>query len=363
MSPKREFLPECARRTFATLAVGWWLVGSATAAEPPVRRVDIIRDVPAAGDLAAPANGQTLYVLDESSGGVIAIDPFEPTNRWLAVAAPEKDASPASRAIGSIDTGTLAILCQSRQGWSIRTHRVQPGVTAKPEDAVQTVATAAAPDGGGKAAAPAEPSRDRRPGIAVSPSRDWLAVTGIDLPATPVVRAPIAGARLGTFSTRSCPHLEAETRPVALAISADDEFVLFANERGPGDAARIFISFYRPPDPRRLLHVDSGLPRINDAAYCRADGTLWVVGGATGSPELPEGLWRIDAVLRRGRQEAQATCVARLEGAVSLACLSKGAIVVTHGRTTRMVSLIDPTRDQPDRDPSRRSGEPAGAAP
>ncbi|MFM8703616.1 MAG: hypothetical protein ACKOHG_07060, partial [Planctomycetia bacterium] len=58
----------------------------------------------------------------------------------------------------------------------------------------------------------------------------------------------------------------------------------------------------------------------------------------------PEGLWRIDATLRNGRQAATAVCVARLPGARAVVCLSERAIIVTHGLDARTVSRIDPTQ-------------------
>ena len=119
-------------------------VGSAVADGTP-RRVDLIRDLPAAGDLSAPANGQTLYTLDEATGSVVAIDPFEPTKRWTAVAAAPQGTT--ATAIGSIDTGTVAVVSHGPRGWSLRCHRVQPGVTANADEPTQTVAI-----GGGAAA-------------------------------------------------------------------------------------------------------------------------------------------------------------------------------------------------------------------
>jgi hypothetical protein len=176
------------------------------------------------------------------------------------------------------------------------------------------------------------------------------------------MRAPIAGARIGSVSARGCPLFSGEVRPTVATISTAEELVLFAtapDEREPEKrasderaAAGTFVSFSLPPDPRRLLHLDTSLPEIRDAAFCRADGTLWVVGGgptgkSSGDPAsatAPEGLWRIDAVLRNGRQAAVAVCVARLEGAMALVCLSERAIIVTHGREARTVSRIDPTQ-------------------
>ena len=106
----------------------------AAAATPQPQRTDLITDMPAAGDLAAPTNGQTLYVLDEASGEVMAIDPFDPAaKRWTAVSAgPRGDAGTDTLAIGCIDTSMLAMLCRSQDGWSLQTHRLQPGTAADP---------------------------------------------------------------------------------------------------------------------------------------------------------------------------------------------------------------------------------------
>jgi hypothetical protein len=351
------------RRPLAWLvACGCCLVVGTAVAEGTPRRIDLIRDVPTAGDLSAPANGQTLYVLDESTGGVVAVDPFEPTKRWTAVAAAAE--ATTITAIGSIDTGTLALVCRGPRGWSLRCQRVQPGVTATADEATQTVAFGGVPAAdapGQQAAVPAA-----HPAIAVSPSRDWLVVAGLPSPAAAVLRAPIAGARVGTISTRSCPQLPAGSLPTAVAVSAADEFVLFGRDPDAGDVAGVFVSFHHPPHPHRLLHLDTGLPRVHDAAFCRADGTLWVVGGVPGSTATPEGLWRVDAVLRHGRQDVRAVCVAPLDGAVALACLSDRAIAVTHGRPSRVVSLIDPAGDTPAKGDSpakadRPAGGPAGA--
>ena len=318
---------------------------------PQPQRTDLITDMPKAGDLAAPANGQTLYVLDEARGEVVAIDPFDPAaKRWPAVAAgPRTDAGPGTLAIGCIDTSMLVLLCRNRDGWSLQTHRLQPGTAADPDSPAQKVvigraagATAAA------ATADADVSGDDRACLTISPSRDWLAVCGLQPPLPAVMRAPIAGARIGALSARACPVLPAGTRPTAATTSMAEEFVLFATDPADRTAASVFVSFYLPPDPRRLLHLDTFLPRVRDASFCRADGTLWVVGSGPqsdsgGTAVSPEGLWRIDAVMRNGRQSAKAVCVARLEGACAVVCLSERAIIVTHGRENRTVSRIDPT--------------------
>jgi|694.fasta_scaffold13344_5 hypothetical protein len=341
------------------LAVACSLSLSIAAAAPPApqpQRTDLITDMPAAGDLAAPANGQTLYILDETRGEVVAIDPFEPTKRWTAVAAGTGRAAAAGPlAIGCIDTSMLVSLCHASGGWSLQTHRLQPGTAADCDKPTQTVAIGKAA-GDAAAAAPKtnadRPSGDVTAFLAVSPSRDWLGVCGLPAPLPAVMRAPIAGARIGGMSARNCPVIPADLRPAAATISPADEFVIFSREQADRSAASVFVSFYLPPDPRRLLHLDTSLPRIRDACFCRADGTLWVVGGGppgetieeTAAAGVPEGLWRIDAVLRNGRQSAEAVCVARLEGARAVVCLSERIIIVTHGRDARVVSQIDPTQ-------------------
>ncbi|MFM8707593.1 MAG: hypothetical protein ACKOHK_05780, partial [Planctomycetia bacterium] len=229
--------------------------------------------MPAAGDLAAPANGQMLYVLDEARGEVVAVDPFEPTKRRRAVT--PRDGG-GLVAIGCIDTSMLAVLCRTGDGWSLETHRIQPDTAADHDKPAQTVTI-------GKAAGETSarrPSWDGMPSLAVSPSRDWLGVVGLPAPLPAVLRAPIAGSRIGGLSARSCPGLPAGLRPAVATISPAEEFVLFAADAIDPENAAVFASFYLPPDPRRLLHLDTSLPRIRDAAYCRTDGTLWVVGGA-----------------------------------------------------------------------------------
>jgi len=311
--------------------------------------------------------------MDESRGAIVAIDPFEPTKRWMALASPADNATTNHPwAIGCLDTSMLVVLAQTGENWSLATHRLQPGTAADPGQPTQTLSIGKAPV---KTASPAahagtnNPSIDGRPCLAVSPSRDWLGVCGLPAPLPPVLRAPIAGARIGTVSARGCPLLGAAVRPATATISPGEEFILFTSELGrevaadrpERSAAALFVSFSIPPDPRQLLHLDTSLSMIRDAAFCRADGTLWVVGGgAAGTGEgdgpreaaggnsvpatLPEGLWRIDAVLRNGRQAAKAVCVARLDGARSVICLSERAIIVTHGRGQRTVSRIDPTQ-------------------
>jgi len=344
-----ERVSQSVRTAIACMAlVGglWCRSGAAAPAGPQPQRIDLVTDMPRAGDLAAPANGQTLYVLDEDGGAVVAVDPFDPKKRWSAVAAaPQASAAAVVCSVACIDTSMIALLCRANDAWTLQTHRLQPGSAADPGKPAQTVSVAAAPRGGPGPVPNAGPAAaNEQACLIVSPSRDWLGVCGLPAPQPVVLRGPIAGARIGAVSPRACPVLAPGQRLSAATISMAEEFVLSAEGLTRPTPASFFVSFYLPPDPRRLLHLDTTLPQVRDAAYCRTDGTLWVAGGEAGSDTTPEGLWRIDGVLRNDRQAVQAVCVARLDGARSVVCLSDKAIIVTHGRDNRTVSRIDPSR-------------------
>jgi hypothetical protein len=307
-------------------------LASLAAAEPVQQRIELSADIPGASDMAAPANGQTLYVLDEARGEVAALDPFEPSKRRLAVGG---DPAAQPVAIACIDTGMLAALCREKDRWSLRMHRVRPDAVA--EGASPAQRTLLEPPRG--AAGGAAPPSAGRPSLVVSPSRDWLAICGLPAPLPPVLRAPIAGSRVGSVSGKGCPVPDG-VRPDAAAISPGDELVLLL----PANQGGTFVSYFLPPSPRPLLHLGSGLERVVDAGFCRADGTLWTVGSGIADGREAEGLWRIDAVLKEGRQAARAVLVARLEAPRSLVALSERAVIVAHGREARVVSRIDPTK-------------------
>ena len=304
----------------------------------------IIDDLPEAGRLAAPATGQTLYVLNRERNSVVAVDPFEPAKRATVIdaaacAAPAGGPTARPVAIGCIDSNTLAVVCRADESWSVRTFNrlTSPraeaaGAAAASASALQTLALGAS--------APGTPVDEAAVDIVVSPSREWLTVIGLPAPLPPVVRAPIAGARSEPFSERCCPRLPAGQRPVAATVSLDEEWVLFVPET-TGDSRRIFLSFHANAGSQRLLHLDSGLTEVRDAACCRGSGTLWVVGGG-GSADRPTGLWRLDAALENGRQAARPVCVARLDNPLAVACLSDRAIAVTVGGPARRVVLVNP---------------------
>ncbi len=316
-------------------------VSLATAADP-APLLTLVDDLPGACRLAAPSTGQTLYILDEVHGSVVAIDPFQPKRRWTALAASPPNESgevpPTPVAIGCIDSSTLVLVCRAGKAWSIRTHRLAaPGSSTQSNAPAQTLLLG-------------ESLSDTTDTLAidlvVSPSREWLSVSGLPAPLPPVMRAPIAGLRVGTFSNRRCPKIPIPERPIATTISPFDEWVLLISPTLK-NVSNASISFYSNAGSQRLLHLDTGLCNVRDIGYCRGASTLWGVAGQNGFPNCPEGLWRIDATMKQGRQVVQAECVARLAAPQSLVCLSERAIAVVVGGESRSVVLINPTVQSP----------------
>lgn len=309
-------------------------------------RSDLLVDLGGVADIAAPANGQTLYVLEQPSGAVIAVDPAKPDRRWTALAGGGGgSAGPTRRrrplALACVDTTRLAVLCHEDDRYVLRVHTVQPDVTAAAEDPEQVVPV------GGQAAGPNPGAGDAPagfPAVVLGPARDWIAVCGLPPPLAGVLRAPIARGRIGGFSAAGCPRPPAP--PTAAATTADDELILFAaaaTPRPPAHPPAARLSFHRAPDPRPLLDAETGLEGIRDAAVCRGDGSLWAVGSEGGAAAGPEGLWRLDAVLLAGRQGVRGTRIVPLEAPRAVCCLSDHTIAVAHGRGRGFVSLFDTT--------------------
>jgi len=289
----------------------------------------------ATGRLAAPATGQTLYVLDDEAGAVTAIDPFDPAKRWTAVAATDLAANAGEAvmrpaAIGCIDSNTLAILGRAGKAWSVCTFRLAPpGSKTESPALLQKIPL------GDSANGPTHVD------LVVADSRNWLAVLGLPAPLPAILRAPIAGSRLGSFSERLCPQGLPTDRLVTATTSPFDEWVLFSR-RAADEASAIVLSYHANGGQQRLLDLDLDIPRVVDAAFCRGAGTLWVVAAGDGSAAAPAGLWRIDAHLRNGRQAARAECVAELDHPLSLACLSERAIAVALGGDRPRIVLVNP---------------------
>jgi len=325
------------------LVVATWRA-TAAAATPVVEPV--IAAVPAvvvplidgvdAGPVAVPATGQTVYVVDEAGGGVIGCDPVHPQKRWIAVG-PPPDPGARPVAIGCIDTSHVAAVRRVGGEWLLDTFRL-PAPAATPAAEKPESSTRLGP----------APSADR-PAVTVGFSRDWLAITGLTPPLPQALAFRIRGAKPAQELFREPPE---RRRVVASATTPDDVLMLLTTDLSqPAGAAR--LSIRQPSDPRPLIDLDLGLSGLRAAACGRGDGTLWVLGGEAGSGSMPAGLWRIDAVMRDGRQAARAVCVARIDAPRGVAWVSPRMVLVSHGEGTGRVAHVDPTTVRMDEEGNR----------
>lgn len=321
-------------------ARGLALAADATVVEPvvaavPASVVPLIEGVDA-GPLAAAMNGQIVYLVDEAAGGVIGCDPAQPQKRWLAVAAPsDRGARPAS--IACIGSSHLVAVRRTEGNWMLETFRLPaPAATPAAEKPDESTALGTGPSADQSA-------------VTVGFAREWLAITGLPAPLPNVLAYRIRGAKP---AQELCREPLQSRRVVAAATTSDDALVVFSAEPArPAAAAR--LSIRRPADPRPLLDLDTGLPNLRAAACGRSDGTLWVLAGEAGTTATPPGLWRIDGVMRDGRQAVRPVCVARIDAPRSLAWVAPGMILVSHGDRAGRVVHVDPTAARLEKDGGR----------
>jgi len=274
--------------------------------------------------LAASPTGQTLYTLRLEARDVVGIDLADPAKRWTAVPTmPGGD----PKALGVIDSSTLALVVRENETWSIRVHRLPAPGSPGAADSVQSVKL------GTSAASGAEPR------IIVSPARDWLAVTGLPAPMPKILRLTITGARLGTPSERRCPPLG--DRPEAVTVGAAGEWGVFLPATPEAAGSGSFFSWLSPSGGQRLLHTETGLERIVAAACCRETGLLWALArGAIGGGA--EGLWRVDAAYVAGRQVTRPVSIAEVPAPTAVVCLPNGEVAVSHGTETSRIIRFTP---------------------
>lgn len=323
-------------RWLPLLVVAGGLSASAAWAETAIT---IVADLPGASRLAAPATGQTLYILDATARTVTAVDPFAPAKRWQAIGHTDFDGGSDEPvhpvALACVDSNTLAVVCHTGIEWTLRAFRLAPpGTERGPPTLLQSLSLGNAAD--------ASPTVD----VFVSDTRDWLAVVGLPAPLPSIVRAPIAGARLGNFSDRICPSVTSPERLLAATASPFDEWVV-ASRRDDPAPGRTRLAFHANPGQPRLLDLDLGLTGVRDTAYCRGTGTLWCVAEGDGAATSAAGLWRIDAALAAGRQVAAPVAIARLPSPLSVVCLSERAVAISGGGAERRVLLVNPAEPQP----------------
>jgi len=292
-----------------------------------VEVVPLPADLPAAGRLAMTANGQTLACIDAARRVIVALDPIGGTVRRDLVAAAHADL-PGPAAVGFLPGDVVALVCRAGDEWSLRTFRTAPDAAADPAAPLQVITL-------GVAAGPAA-----RVSLAVSHVRGWLAVTGLPEPLPPVLRAAVAGVRLGPLRDRGCPKLPAGLRPVDAAVGPADELVLAL--RGDGQADQ--IAFYDGTG-QELLRLPSGLRETHGIAFGRGDGMLWATGELAAGPSA--GLWRLEAAVRDGRQAIRPVLVATATAPHDVVSASERAVLVVAGEPVRRILRIDPASPAP----------------
>jgi hypothetical protein len=288
-----------------------------------------LAETPAGPRVAATSNGQTIAAIDETRRALVAFDASRPAARRDLVG-PAAAGAPAFVALGYLTGDVVAAVCRAGDDWSLCTYRIAPDGPVEAGSPLQRIPIGTA-SGGSEGV-----------DLAVSHARGWLAVTGLPAPLPPVLRAAVAGVRVGPLTDRGCPGLADDLIPVAAAVSPAEELVLVlraaaadATPSTGGDTIAFFDL-----GGQELLRLPAGLEGIRGLDFGRGDHALWAAG--TG-PEGRSGLWRLDAALTDGRQAIRPVLVAPLESPRDLVCSSSRAIVVVHGGPAGRVAVIDPT--------------------
>ena len=280
--------------------------------------------------IAVKPTGQAFFVIDGVDRAITMIDLADPDRREAAVTAFAEGEKPV--AIACIDSITLAVVVHAGRTWSIRVYRLGP--PGMPVDATAPIQSLALGE------SDREPA-DGPVAVAVSPSRNWLVVSGLPEPMPPLLRGAIAGARVGGVSPRNCPERSRNRdriRPTAVAVSPFDELVLLDAD-GP-ERAGSRLSMYSTVGAVKLLELATGLPNVRGAVHTK--DALWVIAGNPADDRLPEGLWRLDAAMVDRRQAVRPVCVAKLESPSAIAALPTQQLLVVHGAAASTIVRIDP---------------------
>jgi hypothetical protein len=313
-----------ARRSLAALFLA---AACSTVAAGSVDVVPLQIEAEGISRLATSSNGQTVYGIDESRRSVVAIDPFA-VRRCREVVGTALDGRPHPVSLAALPGDIVAVVCRADDTWSLRTYRTRPGESVDAAQPLQEVILGCG-DGSETAA------------MAVSRTRDWFAVVGLPPPLPSVVRAAFAGPGVRRRPDESSAG-GSGGRPVAVAVGPADELVTL-EASGPRAAASLVSTGH---GGRELLRLDTGLADVRGAAFARDGSSLWVIAGEVGGDSRqPAGLWRLDAVIREGRQAVRPRCVARLADPRAVAAVSDHSLVVVHGTQPRTISRIDMTAD------------------
>jgi hypothetical protein len=313
-----------ARRSLAALALA---AACSTVGAGSVDVVPLQIEAGGISRLATSSNGQTVYAIDESRRSVVAIDPFA-VGRCREVIGTAVDGRPHPVSLAALPGDIVAVVCRADDTWSLRTYRTRPGESVDATQPLQEVILGCG-DGPETAA------------MAVSRTRDWFAVVGLPPPLPPVLRAAFAGPGVRRRPDESSAG-GSGGRPVAVAVGPADELVTL-EASGPRAAASLVSTGH---GGRELLRLDTGLADVRGAAFARDGSSLWVIAGEVGGDSRqPAGLWRLDAVIREGRQAVRPRCVARLADPRAVAAVSDHSLLVVHGTQPRTISRIDMTAD------------------
>lgn len=281
--------------------------------------------------VAATANGQTVCRLDAERRAIVGHEIDRP-GPGRDLVGPAEPGAAEFLAVGCLPGDIVAAVCRADGAeWSLRTYRTRPDGPADAAAPLQEIAI-------GTASGPAATVD-----LAVSHARGWLAVTGLPPPLPPVLRAVVAGVRVGPLTDRGCPVPAGAVRPVAAAVSPDGELVLaLRSDRSPSGPVDDDLAFYDPAG-RELLRLGAGIRGTVGLDFSRGDGTLWAVADTPGRA----GLWRLDAAAVAGRQVVQPRLISALDAPADVACPSSRTIVVAHGDGGRSVAWIDPAATPP----------------
>jgi len=309
--------------------VAAWLVAVLLAAAGGTPAAVTAAETPLGPRVAATANGQTIAAIDDSRRAIVAFDASRPDARRDLVGPAAADAA-TFVAVGYLTGDVVAAVCRAGDDWSLCTYRTAPEGPVDAGSPLQRIPLGTA---SGDSA---------RVDLAVSHARGWLAVTGLPVPLPPVLRAAVAGVRVGPLTDRGCPGFAADVIPVAATVSPADELVLVLRVI-PADSVALeggdVIAFF-DLGGRELLRLPAGLQGIGGLDFGRGDTALWA---AASDPAGRSGLWRLDAAFVAGRQVIRPELVAPLESPRDLVSSSPRAIVVVHGGSPNQLSVIDPT--------------------
>ncbi len=327
----RQSAGDAMRRPSVAWSVAWLcaLAGGESPAAAPA-------EPPVGPRVAATANGQTIAVVDETRRLITAFDTSRPDARRVLVGPAAAEAAEFV-VVGYLTGDVVAAVCRAGDDWSVCTYRTAPDGPVDAGSPLQRI-----PIGTGSGSA-------EQVDLAVSHARGWLAITGLPAPLPAVLRAAVAGVRVGPLSDRGCPALADDVIPVAATVSPADELVLILRAAradrplATGDE----VAFYDLLG-RELLRLPVGLPVVRRIEFGRGDQTLWAA--ATG-PADRSGLWRLDAALAAGMQVIRPTLVAPLDAPGDLVASSPRAIVVVQGGAPARITVVDPTAPPDRKDP------------